>query len=344
MMGAGPMPQSRGLTAIEREMSRQKDDARQSFLDAHDLARAVATSVRQSGGLLLLGMGASHGLNRAVEPLFRNLGIDAVAIPLSEQLDHPLSTAGRSVIVTSQSGESAEVVRWLRESSPHKDSFGLTMDAGSSLARALPSLIGAGGVETGFAATRSLYVGIALLGAVLGALGADTSGLLATLDSSEEPEEEPDIAPAADLLVGVRSIVTSGRQLRGLAEALALGFAELARLPCLALESGQFRHGPMEMLGPDVGTVFFRGADATGDRVRAMAEAVAAAGARTIVLDASGKSHAVGCLTISAGGHDGLAALGALLPISQRLMIRFAAARVADVGIPLHSQKVTRTE
>ena len=183
-------------------------------------------------------------------------------------------------------------------------------------------------------------MGIALFGAVLGALGADTSGLLAAIGSSEEP----DIAQAADLLVGVRSIVTSGRQLRGLAEALALGFAELARLPCFALESGQFRHGPMEMLGPDLGAVFFRGADATGDRVRALAEAVAVAGARTIVLDASGEQPASGCLTISAGRHDGLAALSALLPISQRLMIRFAAARVADVGMPLHSQKVTRTE
>lgn len=329
-----------GLAAIEREISRQKGDARSSFLDANVMAQAVAVSVRRSGVLLLLGMGASHGLNRAVEPLFRNLGIDALAIPLSEQLDHPLSTAGRSVIVTSQSGESAEVVRWLRENSPHQHSFGLTMDAGSSLARALPSLIGAGGVETGFAATRSLYVGIALFGAVLGALGADTSGMLAALDSSDEP----DIAQAADLLVGVRSIVTSGRQLRGLAESLALGFAELARLPCFSLESGQFRHGPMEMLGPDLGAVFFRGADVTGDRVLGLAEAAAVAGARTIVLDTSGEQPAAGCLTISPGRHDALAALSTLLPISQRLMIRFAATRVADVGMPLHSQKVTRTE
>jgi fructoselysine-6-P-deglycase FrlB-like protein len=339
-MEVGPMSNLTGLAAIEHEMSRQKDDARRSFHDANDLAQAVATSVRLSGSLLLLGMGASHGLNRAVEPLFRNLGIDAMAIPLSEQLDHPLSTAGRSVIVTSQSGESAEVVRWLHENSPHQDSFGLTMDGGSSLARVLPSLIGAGGVETGFAATRSLYVGIALFGAVLGALGADISGMLAALDTSDEP----DIAQAADLLVGARSIVTSGRQLRGLAEALALGFAELARLPCFSLESGQFRHGPMEMLGPDLGAVFFRGADETGDSVLRLAEAAAAAGARTIVLDTSGEQPAAGCLTISPGRHDALAALSALLPISQRLMIRFAATRVADVGMPLHSQKVTRTE
>ena len=321
-------------------MSRQKDDARRSYVGAQDQARAVAASVRASRGLLLLGMGASHGLNRAVEPLFRDLGVDAVAVPLSEQLDHPLSTKGRSVIVTSQSGESAEVVRWLQENRPHDDCFGLTMDAGSHLAQALPSLIGAGGVEKGFAATRSLYVGIALYGAVLGALGADASGLLSSIESPDDP----DITLAADLLDGARSIVTSGRQLRGLAETLALGFAELARLPCLAIESGQFRHGPMEMLGPDIGVVFFRGADATGDRVLGMAEAVAAAGARTIVLDASGNRPASGCLTISAGCQDGLAALSALLPIAQRLMVRFASARVPDVGHPLHSQKVTRIE
>lgn len=340
MTGGGPMPEPAGLAAIEHEMSRQKDDARRSYVGAQDQARAVAASVRASRGLLLLGMGASHGLNRAVEPLFRDLGVDAVAVPLSEQLDHPLSTKGRSVIVTSQSGESAEVVRWLQENRPHDDCFGLTMDAGSHLAQALPSLIGAGGVEKGFAATRSLYVGIALYGAVLGALGADASGLLSSIESPDDP----DITLAADLLDGARSIVTSGRQLRGLAETLALGFAELARLPCLAIESGQFRHGPMEMLGPDIGVVFFRGADATGDRVLGMAEAVAAAGARTIVLDASGNRPASGCLTISAGCQDGLAALSALLPIAQRLMVRFASARVPDVGHPLHSQKVTRIE
>lgn len=159
-------------------------------------------------------------------------------------------------------------------------------------------------------------------------MGGDTSGLL----SSFENPDDPHIAQAAGLLVGVRSIVTSGRQLRGLAETLALGFAELACLPAFAIESGQIRHGPMEMLGPDLGVIFFRGADATGDRVLGLAEAVAAAEARTIVLDASGNRPATGCLTISAGRQDGLAALSALLPIAQHLMVRFASTRVSDVG------------
>lgn len=329
-----------GLAAIESEIARQRDDARSSFRAAQERAGGIAASVRRTGRLVLLGMGASHGLNRAVEPLFRNLAVDAVAIPLSEQLDHPLPIAGCTVIVTSQSGESGEVVRWLREACLHAECFGMTLDAGSTLARALPSLIGAGGVETGFAATRSLYVGIALYAAVLGALGADTAGLQTAIEATEAS----DVAPAVKLLAGVRSVVTSGRQLRGLAETLALGIMELARIPCLALEGGQFRHGPMEMLGPDLGAVFFRGADATGDRVLGLAEAAAAAGTPTVVLDCSGRPPATGCLTLSPGRHDGLAALAALLPVSQRLMIALAAARVPDVGTPRFSQKVTRTE
>lgn len=329
-----------GLEAIKHEIARQTADARTSFQDASSRAAEVAAAIRQSGGLLLLGMGASHGLNRAVEPLFRQQGIDAVAIPLSEQLDHPLSTAGRTVIMASQSGESAEVIRWLRETAARTDAFGLTMDPGSTLAQALPCLIGAGGVETGFAATRSLFVGISLYGAVLAALGADASCLL----KDAAPCNDADITRATDLLAGVRSIVTSGRQLRGLAETLALGLVELSRLPCFAIESGQFRHGPLEMLGPDEGAVFLRGADATGDLVAGLAGVVAATGARTIVLDASGGPPVAGCLTISAGRQEGLAALAALLPISQQLMIRFAATRVADVGTPLRSQKVTRSE
>lgn len=333
------MTGSAGLAAIQSEMARQGADARDSFRRAEPLAADVARSLRDTGRLVLLGMGASHGLNRAVEPIYRAQGIRAVAIPLSEQLDQPLDTAGSTVIIVSQSGESAEVVRWLSEARPDPHAFGLTMDTGSTLARRLPSLVGAGGVETGFAATRSLYVGIALHAAVLGALGVGTEGMLAAL-----ADPVPDVAPAVDHLRDVTAIVTSGRQLRGLAESLALGLAELARLPAFAIEGGQLRHGPMEILGPDLGAVVLRGADASGDRVRALAEAVAETGARTVVLDASGEQPAAGCVTLSVGRRDPLAALIALLPVAQHLMLGVASGRVADVGTPLRSQKVTRSE
>jgi fructoselysine-6-P-deglycase FrlB-like protein len=340
MSGPAGTHEPTGRAAIEAEMSRQSRDAVQSFADAATQAQGIAGSIRRTGRLLMLGMGASHALNRMVEPFFRDLGIDALALPVSEQLDQPLPLAGRTVIVASQSGESAEVVRWLGTARPGAECFGLTLNPRATLAAALPCLIGAGGVETGFAATRSVLVGLALYGRVLAALGV---GAAAMVDALRAPVPA-ETGGAVRALSGVRCIVTSGRRLAGLAEGLALGLTELSRLPAFALEGGQFRHGPMEMLGPEVSAVFFRGADATGDAVRRLAEAVAEAGSPAVVLDASGAVPAAGAETVLLGRHDGLAALAMLIPVSQRLMLDFAATKVAEVGRPLRSTKITRIE
>jgi len=104
-----------GLVAIDREMARQHEDALASFESNRETAAKVAASIRKNGRLVLLGMGASHAVARAVEPLYRAHGVDAIALPLSEQLGQPLPLAGKTVIVTSQSGESAEVLRWFAE-------------------------------------------------------------------------------------------------------------------------------------------------------------------------------------------------------------------------------------
>jgi len=329
-----------GLAALHQEMARQNGDAIASFAAATDLAAQIAASIRRTGRLLLLGMGASHGLGRAVQPIYRQLGIDAVALPLSEQLDQPLPLAGRTILVTSQSGKSAEAVRWLQETAPDSDAFGLTMDRASSLAQALPSLIGVGGVEKAFAATRSATVTLALQAAVLDALGADAAPMLRILGMTGQP----DVRRAVAALSQVRTVVTSGRRLCGLAEVLALGMTELSRLPCHALESGQFRHGPMEMLGPLVGVVLLRAADPDADLVRGLAEGCVEAGSPVVMLDASGQAPVAGTVTIAVEEAADLAALAALLPVAQRLMIGFAAGRVADVGTPVRSQKVTSTE
>ncbi|WP_348525709.1 aminotransferase [Mesorhizobium sp.] len=278
-------PRPSGLLAIDREMARQHEDALASFESNREAAAKVAASIRNTGRLVLLGMGASHAVARAIEPLYRAHGIDAIALPLSEQLGQPLPLAGKSVIVTSQSGESAEVLRWFSEAVSQADTFGLTLEAGSFLGRTVPCLVGAGGTELAFAATRSLTVTFALHLAILAALGEDPAAALAALKAPETVE----IDAALAALSKVATIVTSGRKLQGVAEALALGFTELSRLPCFSLEGGQLRHGPMEMLGPKIGVVLFRGNDPTADLVTAMALSVVETGAPLIVFEASGR-------------------------------------------------------
>ncbi|TRC88022.1 SIS domain-containing protein [Mesorhizobium sp. WSM4310] len=329
-----------GLVAIDREMARQDADARASFENNAAMAAQVAASIGKTGRLLLLGMGGSHAVGRAVEPLYRALGIDALALPLSEQLGQPVPLDDRTVLVTSQSGESAEVVRWFAEAGSTADIFGLTLEGGSFLARTAPCLVGAGGTELAFAATRSLTVTFALHLAILAALGEDPSAALGALDQ----KQDNDITQALAALEEVTTIVTSGRRLQGVAEALALGLTELSRLPCFSLEGGQLRHGPMEMLGPKIGVILFRGNDPTAELVTAMALSVADAGAPLIIFDASGQSPVAGAVTLSFKPASGLAAIFAMLPVAQRLMIAFADSRVDNAGTPVRSTKITRSE
>ncbi|TKB21148.1 MAG: SIS domain-containing protein [Mesorhizobium sp.] len=333
-------PRPAGLVAIDREMARQHGDALASFKNNEDAAGQVAASIRRNGRLILLGMGASHAVARAVEPLYRAHSIDAIAMPLSEQLGQPLPLAGKTVLVTSQSGESAEVVRWFSEPGQRADTFGLTLEAGSFLGRMVPCLVGAGGTELAFAATRSLTVTFALHLAILSALGDDPAPALAALEAPEAIA----IDAALAALNEVATVVTSGRSLQGLAEALALGLTELSRLPCYSLEGGQLRHGPMEMLGPKIGVILFRSEDPTSDLVTAMALSVVEAGARLIIFDASGKPPVGDAVTLAFKSASGLAAVFAMLPVAQRLMIAFADARVENAGTPVRTTKITRSE
>ncbi|WP_164901990.1 SIS domain-containing protein [Sinorhizobium meliloti] len=330
-----------GLIAIDREMARQHADAIASYEGATATAQRIAASLKSTGRLLLLGMGGSHAVGRAVEPLYRALGIEAVAVPLSEQLGEPLSIEGKTILVTSQSGESAEVLRWFRETDGGtSETFGLTLEEDAFLAKAVPSLVGSGGTERAFAATRSLTVTFALHLALLAALGADPADALRALRDPEAPVIDGALAALAD----VGAIVTSGRKLQGLAEAIALGLTELSRLPCFSLEGGQLRHGPMEMLGASVGVVLFRAADPTAKLVEAMATSAAEAGSPVIVFDASDESPAAGATTIRFKPAAGMAAILAMLPVAQSLMIAFANARVENAGTPVRSTKVTRSE
>lgn len=329
-----------GVLAIDREMARQHDDALASFAAAGELAARIAAAIRNNGSLILLGMGGSHAVNRMAEVEYRALGIRAVAVSLSEQLYSPLDPASGVVITTSQSGESAEVLRILATMPGHPASYGMTLEPKSTLAAAVPSLVGAGGTEHAFAATRSLMITLALHLSVLAALGLDAAPALETLRA----RARLDVTEAVKLLKPCRSIVYSGRALRGLAEAAALSTMELARMPAYALEGGQFRHGPLEILGPDLGAVHFCADEPAAALVAGLARDTIAGGSPTLVFDTSGSDAIRGDLILRLPKASGLAAILSMLPTAQRLAIGIAGQRVTDVGIPLRTTKITRTE
>lgn len=329
-----------GLLALQSEMARQHQDARDSYEGNGEIAATIAKALRINRRLILLGMGASHAVNRMVEPTYRALGIQTISLPLSEQLYAPLDLTNSIVLVTSQSGESVEVHRLFSSLVAHSGVFGLTLEGGSTLAQSCPSLVGRGGTERAFAATRSLLISLALHQRVLTELGDDPMAALAELKESQTP----DIGPALAALANCSALVFSGRAMRGLAEAAALGAMELGRLPAQALEGGQFRHGPMEILGPKVGVVLAKAEEATASLVDNLAESCVAARSPTIVLDASDQAAIAGVIRIPARKAAGVAAALALLPAAQKLVIELADSRVDNVGTPVRSGKITRDE
>jgi fructoselysine-6-P-deglycase FrlB-like protein len=329
-----------GLLAIDREMARQHEDALASFDTAADLAARIADALRLGRRAILLGIGGSHAVNRMAEVEYRALGIQAVAISLSEQLYSPLDLSDAVVIVTSQSGESAEVHRILAGLTGHPAAYGMTLEPSSTLGRALPSLVGAGGTEHAFAATRSLMITLALHLSVLAALGLDATAALEALRT----RARLDVTAAVKLLKPCKAIVYSGRGLRGLAEAVALSTMELARMPAYALEGGQFRHGPLEILGPELGAVHFCADEPAAALVAGLARETVTSDSPTLVFDTSGSDEIRGDIIMRLPKASGIAAILSMLPTAQRLAIGLAGQRVSDVGMPLRTTKITRSE
>ena len=68
------------------------------------------------------------------------------------------------------------------------------------------------------------------------------------------------------------------------------------------------------------------------------------AGAPLVVFDSSGQTPVAGAVTLSFKPASGMAAIFAMLPPAQRLMIAFADARVDNAGTPVRSTKITRSE
>ena len=333
--------QNTALGILEGERVRQHDDALAAYRAAGPMAERIAVSITETGRLLLLGMGASQHANRMAEAEYRSAGVDAQAMPLSEALYNPLPRGPRTVVIVSQSGDTAEVASYLARPIAGEVRFGITMQPESTLGRALPCLVGHGEPEVAFAATRSLMITLGLHVALAQALGRDATGAVAALEASEQPG----VGEAVEALEGRACVVFTGRGgLQGLADAAALTLMELARMPAFALDGGQFRHGPVEILGPDIGVVLLRDAAPAAGLAERLIEICASGGAVPVLFDASGRERPANTHSLVFPACHGLAAAIAMLPALQALAIGIASHRVADVGRPVRSQKVVRVE
>jgi fructoselysine-6-P-deglycase FrlB-like protein len=250
----------------------------------------------------------------------------------------PLPQAPRAALIASQSGESGEIVELLSHPAGKEARFALTLNPGSTLGRSTQgALIGLGGPEHAFAATRSIVLTMALHGAVLEALGQKQDALRALL--ADPPAVAIEAVERA--VAGCDTFAFAGRHvMQGVAQSGALGLMELARAPTIGFEGGQFRHGPYEFLRPGIAVLLLRSAGPDRDAIAPIVEACVAAGCSTVLLDAGGGATVLGCTHVALPTGIGLAAAMSVLLTLQRLTI--ALGRVgAGAGTPLRTTKVT---
>jgi len=248
--------------------------ALQATLSALDVSQELAGLARRLAAgrflrVVLTGMGSSF---HALHPLHLELigqGVSSVMAETSELIHHQkrLFDPKTLMVAVSQSGRSAETVRLLELNRGRSPVIGVTNTPGSPLAlRADAVVMTDAGSEFSVSCKTYLSALLALdwLGAVLGGreLGARRRALGQAVPavSSYLAGWRGHVHDLAGWFQGVRHLFLVGRGASLAAVGTgALTIKESDHFPAEGMSSAAFRHGPFEMLSPEVRVLVFAG-------------------------------------------------------------------------------------
>ena len=242
----------------------------------------------------LTGMGSSyHGLHPLHLRLV-NAGVSSVMVETSELLHYQprLLEEGTLLVLVSQSGRSAEIVRVLQAAGSGVETLAITNTADSPLAeQATAVVLTHAGEEATVACKTHLATQMALvwLGTRLtdGDHEDTRQALAATIPAVRQYVEgwRAHVEDLATSLEGVRAVYYVGRgPSLGAVCSAGLITKESTHRPSEGLGSAAFRHGPMEMLGDHVFVMVFAGEERTQALNESLVVDARAAGARAFLV------------------------------------------------------------
>lgn len=248
--------------------------------------------------VVLTGMGASYA---ALHPLTLQLqaqGIPSQRIETSELLYHSARLLGPQtlLVAASQSGASAEILRLLeRTRQDHITTIAVTNTPDSPLSRSSDALVlTRAGAE--YSVSSKTYVAtltaLNLLGDAL--CGRNLAPARAQLGHAADAMEnylshtEEFVAILVQALGPIQHLVLVGRGASLAAVgAGALIIQEAAKFPCLGMSSAAFRHGPMELISPDLFVLVLNGTLPTQQLNARLAADIRALGANSALVEES---------------------------------------------------------
>lgn len=317
------------------------------------------TSIAPERALVFTGMGSSYFACHPAISELAGAGVAAVHVDSSELLhfrSNILPAAGLLVVV-SQSGESAEVVR-LVEHLVHVADGPLVLAVTNGLDNALARLADVvldtrAGEEVGpstmtFAAALVVLasVGRVLMGTPVADVVRDlTEGADRAAVAIEELLARTALADELAAWLGDRptSVILGRGPARAASEMGALTLKEAVGMPIESLQTAQFRHGPLELAGPDLAALIIATEPETRDLDVRLAEELADVGAAALVVVEDGDVP-IDVTRIAIGPLDrGLAPTVSIVP-AQLLAWKLAVLQGRPPGSYVRASKVTTSE
>lgn len=208
--------------------------------------------------LLFIGMGSSHYCSQGAVIALNQGGIPARMESASQILHYEMGAVSSDtlLVLTSQSGESGEIVDILKRLPADRKIIGITNDPNSTLGRRADICLLMQVAPELAVSTRTYLASLILSDMVAAAiLGEDP---LVSLDRFAQAVDALEAflqdhaclqAQITNFLKHPASICYIGRGYgRATAECGALFTRETAKYPALSFDSGEFRHGPYEMV------------------------------------------------------------------------------------------------
>ena len=347
-------------TAFERCLDLEGDV---SFEEGFGLSDAA---LRGIGRLRFMAMGTSLHAAMIGQQLAGALArLPGETLNASEFLySAELEEGDALTVVVSQSGETADSLRALREVKRRGGRvLGICNVRGSTLAREADHLIFTHcGPEIGVASTKAffgqvvaLYLLAIRLGRARGVLDAaegrarlaDLRGLRHRMEALFEPPALAAVRSAAEFLAGVRSCLFLGRALQHpVALEGALKLKEISYIHAEGYPAAEMKHGPIALIDDLMPVVFIAPKDAVYQKVVSNVEEVKARGGRVIAIVTEGDTEiaqrADAVFPIPAT-HDLLTPILASVPL-QLFAYYVAVRRGCDVDQPRNLAKSVTVE
>ena len=217
--------------------------------------------------IVFAGMGSSHfGSYESWERLSR-MGLPTWWMPASELIDvgAGLLKPGTLLCLTSQSGESAEITQLLKQFDlTEVDVLAITNDAQSNLAKNADYLIDLQAGPEATVSTKTFLNTLAAFSLVFSTVSNNfensRSTLLRTVEAIDKYIKEIDvhIEQTEKVFPYKKNYVCVGRGVAGASSQTAgLILKEAAKMSIEGTTSAAFRHGPIEISGPNLSVTFF---------------------------------------------------------------------------------------